>query len=61
MPKSKPTVKLIHHDFHEPIYTEAEQANFQLEAERIQKNIQILEAQLQIERAKLQGLQHLLK
>lgn len=61
MPKSKPSVKLIHHDFHAPIYTKEEIANFKIEQERIQKNIQILEDQLQIERAKLQGLKHLLK
>lgn len=61
MPKSKPSVKLIHHDFHDPVYTPEELANFKLEQERIQKNIQILEDQLQIERAKLQGIKHLLK
>jgi hypothetical protein len=61
MATKPPSVKLIHHDFHEPIYTSAEQANFKLEVERIQKNISILEDQLAIERAKLAGLQHLLK
>lgn len=61
MPKSSPAIKLIHHDFHAPIYTPEELTNFKLERERIQKNIQILEDQLQIERAKLQGIKHLLK
>lgn len=56
-----PTVKLIHHNFHEPIYTPEEIAGFKTEAARIKKNIQILEDQLTIERAKLQGLEHLLK
>ena len=56
-----PTVKLIHHDFHDPIYTQEEIANFTTEAERVQKNIQILEDQLLIEKNKLAGLQHLLK
>lgn len=61
MPKSPPSVQLIHHDFHAPIYSPDELANFKLERERIQKNIRILEDQLQIERAKLQGIKHLLK
>lgn len=61
MKRPSPSVKLVHHDFHAPIYTKDEIANFKLEQERIQKNIQILEDQLQIERAKLQGIKHLLK
>lgn len=61
MAAKTPTVKLIHHDFHEPIYTQAELAGFHAELVRIKQNIQILEDQLQLERAKLTGLQHLLK
>lgn len=61
MPRKIPTVKLINHDFHDPIYTPAELAGFQEEVLRIQKNIQILEDQLIQERAKLAGLKHLLK
>lgn len=61
MPRKNPIVKLVHHDFHDPIYTAAEQANFQTELARIQKNIEILEAQLAVERAKFDGLKHLLK
>lgn len=56
-----PTVKLINHDFHDPIYTKEEIAGFKTEFTRIQKNIQILENQLTLERAKLKGLKHLLK
>ena len=61
MKRPSPSVKLIHHNFHDPHYTEAEVANFKVEIERINKNIQILEDQLAIERSKLNGLQHLLK
>ena len=61
MPKSTPSIKLIHHDFHAPIYTKEEVANFKIEATRIQKNIHILEDQLTLERAKLKGIKHLLK
>ncbi len=56
-----PKVQLIHHDYHDPIYTPEEIAGFQSEFTRIKKNIQILEDQLAIERAKLKGLAHLLK
>lgn len=61
MPRKSPTVALIHHDFHDPIYTTAELIGFKEEVARIQKNIQILEDQLSVERAKLAGLKHLLK
>jgi len=61
MAQKTPSVTLIHHDFHDPIYTQDEQANFKVEAERVLKNIQILEDQLKLERAKLAGLKHLLK
>lgn len=61
MRRKIPSVTLIHHDFHDPIYTAAELAGFQEEILRLQKNIQILEDQLVQERAKLAGLKHLLK
>jgi len=61
MKGKSPTVQLIHHDFHDPVYTKEELANFQVELARIKKNIQILEDQLAVEKNKLKGLQHLLK
>lgn len=61
MSRTIPTVKLVHHDFHDPIYTPEEIIGFKTEFVRIQKNIQILEDQLTQERAKLTGLEHLLK